>query len=44
VVEMAVAFSVLVAMILFGIFFFRIRERFDSLELHYLETVRGDRL
>lgn len=44
VVEMSVAFSVLVAMILFGIFFFRIRERFDSLDLHYLETVRGDRL
>ncbi len=43
VVEMAIAFSVLVAMILFGIFFFRIRERFDSLELRYLESYRGDR-
>lgn len=43
VVEISVAFSVLVAMTLFGIFFFRIRERFDSLELHYLETYRGDR-
>jgi hydrogenase-4 component E len=43
VVEMSVAFSVLVAMILFGIFFFRIRERFDSLDLRYLETFRGER-
>lgn len=43
VVEISVAFSVLVAMALFGIFFFRIRERFDSLDLNYLETFRGDR-
>ncbi len=42
VVELSIAFSVLVAMALFGIFFFRIRERFDSLELSYLETSRGD--
>ena len=43
VVEISVAFSVLVAMTLFGIFFFRIRERFDTLDLHSLETYRGDR-
>jgi hydrogenase-4 component E len=43
VVEMSIAFSVLVAMILFGIFFYRIRERFDSLDLHYLESFRGER-
>lgn len=43
VVEISVAFSVLVAMTVFGIFFFRIRERFDSLDLQYLETFRGDR-
>lgn len=43
VVEISIAFSVLVAMILFGIFFFRIRERFDSLDLHYLEFYRGER-
>ncbi len=43
VVEISVAFSVLVAMTLFGIFFFHIRERFDSLDLNYLETFRGDR-
>lgn len=42
VVEISVAFSVLVAMILFGIFFFRIRERFDSLDLAYIETFRGE--
>ncbi len=43
VVEISIAFSVLVAMTLFGIFFFRIRERFDSLDLAYLENYRGDR-
>ena len=43
VVEMSVAFSVLVAFIIFGIFFFQIRERFDTLDLQYLETFRGER-
>ncbi len=43
VVEISIAFSVLVAMTLFGIFFFRIRERFDTLDLQNLETYRGDR-
>lgn len=43
VVEMSVAFSVMVAFIIFGIFFFHIRERFDTLDLQYLETFRGER-
>lgn len=43
VVEMSVAFSVLVAFIIFGIFFFHIRERFDTLDLQYIETFRGER-
>jgi hydrogenase-4 component E len=43
VVEGSVAFSVLVAFIVFGMFFFRIRERFDTLDLQYLESFRGDR-
>jgi hydrogenase-4 component E len=43
VVEMSIAFSVLVAFIIFGIFFFHIRERFDSLDIPYLESFRGDR-
>jgi hydrogenase-4 component E len=43
VVEMSIAFSVLVACIIFGMFFFRIRERFDTLDLQYLESFRGDR-
>lgn len=42
VVELSVAFSVLVAFILFGIFFFHIRERFDSLDVHHLERFRGE--
>lgn len=43
VVELGIAFEVMVAFIIFGIFFFQIRERFDSLDLHFLERFRGDR-
>ena len=39
---MLVAFAVMVAFIIFGIFFFHIRERFDTLDLHNLETFRGE--
>jgi hydrogenase-4 component E len=42
VVEMSIAFSVMVAFIIFGIFFFHIRERFDTLDMQYIETFRGD--
>jgi hydrogenase-4 component E len=40
VVEISVAFSVLVAFIVIGIFLFRIRERFDSVDLQALDDVR----
>ena len=43
VVEMSVAFSVLIAFILFGMFFFRIRERFDTVDLQSIEDFRGER-
>ena len=43
IVEMSVAFAVLVGFIIFGIFFFHIRERFDSLDVRYLESFRRDR-
>ena len=42
VVEISVAFSVLVAFIVVGIFLFRIRERFDSVDVHALDRFRGD--
>ena len=44
VVELGVAFDVLVAMVLFGVFFFRIRESFDSLDVDRLNrlTERGE--
>jgi hydrogenase-4 component E len=42
VVEMSVAFSVMVAFIIFGIFFFHIRERFDTLDMQYIESFRGE--
>ena len=43
VVEVSVAFSVLIALFVFAVFVFRIRERFDSVDLEALDTVRGDR-
>jgi hydrogenase-4 component E len=43
VVEISIAFSVLVAFIVIGVFLFRIRERFDSVELQALDEFRGER-
>jgi hydrogenase-4 component E len=42
VVEISVAFSILVAFIVIGIFVFRIRERFDSVDVEALHAVRGE--
>ncbi|MCW2274372.1 hydrogenase-4 component E [Rhodoblastus acidophilus] len=42
VVEISVAFSVLIALIVIGIFLFRIRERFDSVDLQALDDFRGE--
>ncbi len=44
VVEISVAFSVLVAFIVIGIFLFRIRERFDSVDLEVMDVYRGETL
>jgi len=33
-----------VAVLVLGIFFFQIREQFDSLDLHHLESLREDTL
>ncbi|WP_333825754.1 hydrogenase-4 component E [Pinisolibacter sp.] len=43
VVEISVAFSVLVAFIVIGVFLFRIRERFDSVDTHALDDYREGR-
>jgi len=43
VVEISVAFSVLIAFIVIGIFLFRIRERFDTIEIGALDRVREQR-
>lgn len=43
VVEISVAFSVLVALIVIGVFLFRIRERFDSVDIASLDESRGER-
>ena len=42
VVEISVAFSILIAFIVIGIFLFRIRERFDTVDVGALDKVRGD--
>ena len=43
VVETSVAFSILIAFIVIGIFLFRIRERFDTVDVAALDRFRGDR-
>jgi hydrogenase-4 component E len=43
VVEISVAFSVLIAFIVIGVFLFRIRERFDSVDVAALDEFRGER-
>ena len=43
VVEISVAFSVLIAFIVIGIFLFRIRERFDTVDIAALDRFRGER-
>jgi hydrogenase-4 component E len=40
IVEFGVALDVLVAVLVLGIFFFQIREQFDSLDLHHLESLK----
>lgn len=42
VVEISVAFSILIAFIVIGIFLFRIRERFDTVDLAALDMARGE--
>ena len=42
VVEISVAFSILIAFIVIGIFLFRIRERFDTVDVHALDRYRGE--
>ena len=42
VVEISVAFSVLIAFIVIGVFLFRIRERFDTVDVVALDQLRRD--
>jgi hydrogenase-4 component E len=43
VVEISIAFSILIAFIVIGIFLFRIRERFDTVDVEALDAFRGER-
>jgi hydrogenase-4 component E len=43
VVEISIAFSILIAFIVIGIFLFRIRERFDTIDVQALDRFRGER-
>jgi hydrogenase-4 component E len=40
VVELGIALDVLVAMLILGVFFFQVREQFDSLDLKHLEKLK----
>ncbi len=42
IIELGIALDVLVGVFILGIFFFQIREQFDSLDLHHLEALKED--
>jgi len=42
VVELGIALDVLVGMLILGVFFFQIRERFDSLDIRHLEKLKEE--
>ena len=42
VVELGVALDVLVGVLILGVFFFQIREQFDSLDLHHMESLKEE--
>ena len=42
VVELGIALDVLVGVLILGVFFFQIREQFDSLDLKHLETLKEE--
>jgi len=42
IVEFGVALDVLVGVLILGVFMFQIREKFDSLDIHNLETLKDD--
>ena len=42
VVELGIALDVLVGMLILGVFFFQIRERFDGLDIRHLEKLKEE--
>lgn len=42
VIELGIALDVLVGTVILGVFFFQIRERFDSLDIRHLEQLKED--
>ena len=42
VVELGIALDVLVGMVILGVFLFQIREQFDSLDIHHLESLKDE--
>ena len=42
VVELGMALDVLVGIFIFGVFFFQIREQFDSLDIRHMEKLKED--
>lgn len=42
IVEFGIALDVLVGVLILGVFMFQIREKFDTLDIHHLETLKED--
>jgi len=42
VVELGIALDVLIGVIILGVFFFQIRDQFDSLDIHHMERLKDN--
>ena len=42
VVELGIALDVMVGMVILGVFFFQIREQFDSLDIRHMERMKDE--
>ena len=42
VVELGIALDVLIGVIILGVFFFQIRDQFDSLDIHHMESLKDN--
>ena len=42
VVELGIALDIMVGMVILGVFFFQIREQFDSLDIRHMDRIKEE--